>query len=315
MPGIIAPLDALECLEEIHKESRKFTGDYTSTSQEMVYTIVIGEEFYPAFGDEDQSTLAIQIGWLILPNFRILPGQQDVPVLLMLNQMQMEQIGRRSYKITGSYAYNANTGFSGQAGSDDEESEILPQIRINFTVGGDTKHITKSITTMGSARSTPEAGFETPPDLQGAIGATKDSIAGADIPDDNLRLQVTVYYKPQFVNFALMTKFKKLVGRLNGETFMGQPKRSVMFLGASGGGTVLDIIPITFDLDLKDYPSRDDEGFPDLPDGTSPFDIIDYLWKSTFKVGDGDFVIAEPIYRYVHIVHESASFSVLGFGQ
>ena len=314
--------DLVDCVQEIQKESRKFTATYTKVEQDLVYVLRLKDDATTTFGDGDPHTLAIELGFLLLPRFRVTPSQENTPTILLLDKIAVEEIGTRLFKIIGSYAYDENHGFSGQSGGsegvpgeDGPASEMLPQLRLNFTLGGDTRHITKSIQVLSEdARTNPDPGMEDPEDLDGGIGVSHAGIAGMDIIDDSLKIQITVYYYPQFVNFNLITKLKGLIAKINNDVFLNQPAGNVLLTGVSGGGTVLDIIPITFDFEIKDTPSLFDPGFPDLPTGIHGFHVIDYVYKRKFIPNKGDFILVQPDWRYVHQVYYLKDFSVLGFG-
>lgn len=306
-------LEQLECGAEIVRESRAFRGDWIGAETTLAYVIIFKET---AIGAGDPSIMAIAAAWSIFPRLLVLPSQNEFPVLLMLNEVTVEGQSYLRYKLVGKYVFNSNEGFSGQQGiPEGSEAEVLPQIRLNFNIGGGTRRITKGIEVLSAvARTDFEPGNGVPPDLKGAIGASQDGISGYEIPDNMLSIQVTAYYKPKKVNYTFIRQLKSLCGKTNAGGFLGQAAGEVLFVGASGGGTVLDIIPITFEfLIAENIDDEPDEGFPNIT--AKGHDVVDYLYLRQSKPGAGDIILMEPTYRYIHKVVYSGNFTIFGFGR
>lgn len=316
---------------EIVTESRSLNQTWRSSQQTITIAFqVISDPDHPDYippsfnygefmGDVDD-VLVIEKAYTFFPRLKIIPDPDGYPIIMTFDSLRTEQMNNHGWwKCSAEYKHDINEGFGGQQGmpdrppSEEAEDNVLPQIRMNFTLGGNTVHITKS-SQVKSAEASTTAKVANAPDLLGTIGVTKNGITGYDIVDDSLNIQITAYYRPSFINFKFIEKLKHLVGKTNNAKFLGQAPGEVLFLGASGGGAVLDIIPITFDFSIKEnVRDKSDDSFPDLTAGGH--EVVDYVFMDNIIEIEGFGIeLMRPSFRYIHRVYEAASFKVLGFG-
>ena len=91
---------------------------------------------------------------------------------------------------------------------------------------------------------------------------------------------------------------KRNTGTYNDKTYLGAEKGEVQLRAASGGGTVVDIIPITFDFHLGfNIEEQEDFGFPKLT--MLGHDLLDYVFLHEFDETSGK-ILLRPTQRVVH---------------
>lgn len=310
---------------EILLESREINAGWNSVSQ----TITLGFQLDPAATPTDPGheflgsatdVIALQRAFTLLPLFKILPDSDDNDVILTRNNLRLREKNNYGWWIaTCTYEFSVEGGGSGGRGLAETPDpnvvadNVLDTIQLNFGSGSTpTKHITQSFSTNTVAAVGAVGPAAVLPTLNRTIGATKDGIVGVDVPDNSLDIQVTAYYRPSFVNNAFITRFKNLKGKTNTEVFLGQAIGEVLFLDWSGGGTIYDIVPITFTFSIKEnQPTYSDGVFPDA--SVLGHQLIEYMYVEKAQVGPG-INIQEPTYRVIHTIHSAASFADFGFG-
>ena len=99
-----------------------------------------------------------------------------------------------------------------------------------FDTGGGTQHITQAKEHV-SSYAPPD---ETPPDHQGAIGVTHDSVEGCDITVPVYNFSETHYFDAAAVTPSYKATLFSLTGKTNSASFKGFAAGEVLFLGASG---------------------------------------------------------------------------------
>jgi len=95
----------------------------------------------------------------------------------------------------------------------------------------------------------------------------------------------------------------------NNAEFLTRPIGEVQLLSVSGGGTIVDIIPLTFEFSIsRNRTAVDDEGFPDLT--MKGHDLLDYGLVETYDP-TSKLTIVTPQYRIVHQIAEPADYTLL----
>lgn len=310
--------------EEISLESRKFQADWSSSTQTISIVFSIDPEDDPILADPvflgvSDDILAIEKAWTLLPVLKKIPSQSGNEVILGLNDVTIEEINQPEHlwKATGQYEFRGDEG--GSPGRLGDGEDVLNQIRINFNIGGGTRTMTKSLEVVSSEGRNDLVGPPAPgdppvpaPDLRNAIGVTKDSITGIEVPARSLNVDITAYYRPAYINFTFIDLVADLIGNYNNDTFLGRPAGEVSLLNVTGGGTVFDIIPLTFSFSIERNVSNElDAGFTTLT--MLGQHKVDYIFEKEFDE-DAETVLQTPKYRYVHRVGHPKDFSVLGFG-
>ena len=318
---------------EIANDSRKLSVTNAGISQTLVIDLLIDvdpstPDFYEDLPIEDDDTdytffeasddvVATKYAYSIFPEFRYFPSYDLDKRVLVLNRIGLEQLGTRHWRATGEYTFDINRGSGGQR--PEEGKNTLPYVKVNFNIGGGTKTITKSQFVDSVAIAT-DAQVDSALNvanlaLGGAIGITEDSLEGTDVPTADLRVQVTVYYLPDFVTFEFVKKIRDAIagefntGSYNSDTFLTCEEGEVQLRGASGGGIVVDIIPITYDFYIgKNVTDQEDEGFPNLT--AKAHDIVDYIffnqWDDEVKK-----MLIKPTIRAVHRVASPMNYATL----
>jgi hypothetical protein len=183
------------------------------------------------------------------------------------------------------------------------EPKETGQSTYSFDTSGGTTHITQSLETVASYG-------DDPPDFQGAIGVSTDSVEGTDIT-----VPVFNFTETHYVPVALLTGAYKVVlfyltGRVNHAPFKGFAPGEVLFLGASGSQRGTEDWEITFSfaaspnvtgLTVGDITGIDKKGW-------------EYLWVRYADAEDADVLVKQPAAAYVEQVYEYGNFALLGIG-
>lgn len=321
--------------EEIALESRRFKGDWSSAEQTIVLIFQIDPDEEPVLDASPNDTMflgaeddvvALEKAWELMPALKVMPAQNGEPVPLLLESLDLQETNQVGHwwRATGTYKYDNNRAFGGSASGMPEETSAsdpadandntLDVIKLNFQVGGGTKHITQTLLPEQYKRN--DDG-DVIPDFKGAIGPTKDGITGADVVDNSLLVQITAYYRPSFVDFDFISTLKGLVGKVNSnQPFLGQNAGEVLLLGVSGGISVLDVTPLTFEFSIKENKSIEGgaagDAFPAID--ILGHAILDYIYERVFTEDGGGWEFQEPKYLQVHYWYDDEDMSVLGFG-
>lgn len=202
---------------------------------------------------------------------------------------------------------------------DNEEEELGDRI-VNVEIAAGTTHITQSLKTIGRYGI---AGADVP-DLQGAIGATRDGIAGVDIVTPVVTWSEEHILPTALINFDYVNMVADMVGTTNNAFFRGYEPGEVLFMGSNitkkdNGRTRKPTMPVGFKFsrskNLKDIkigaitaPTRsprkiDKKGW-------------EYLW--VYYEESLDPVIGakvkKPTRAYVEQVYRESDFSRFGIG-
>lgn len=312
--------------EEIALESRKIQGNFTTGEETIVIGFFVDPDEEAAASDSvflgaEDDVVALEKAYSIFPDARILPKSDGSPLIMTLSNIRLEEKNQAAHlwHAIGTYSYQSNKGFGGSGGlpasGPSPSQNVLPQVRIGFQTGGQTRNVKRSINTLlGEVHDDfhDDGLFVVAADQN--IGATQDGIEGVDIPAGVLRIQITAYYRPSFIGMDFLDTLVELSnGTYNNATFLNRPEGEVSLVDASGGATVGDLVPITFDfLIKKNKTDEPDEGFPDI--NAKGHDIIDYRFERVFDDEGGNIVIQKPKIRYIHQVLKPADYTQLGFG-
>ena len=178
----------------------------------------------------------------------------------------------------------------------------------SFDTGGGTQHITQSLETLGSY-APPD---KTPPDFQGAIGATGESVEGVDVTVPVYSFSETHYVAAENVTQAYKAALFALTGRVNVAPFRGFAAGEVLFLGASGSKRGEEDWEITFRFAASPNAT-----------GITVGEITgiskrgwDYLWVRYQDAEDttAKALVKRPVAAYVERVYYDGDFSGLGIG-
>lgn len=306
---------------EIVGESRQITLSRTSMEERFSLEFQLPDpdsqlefEEYEFYGDGDDIR-ALQYAYTLTPLVRWMPDMLGNPTMLVLTDMRVAQKNNNdiySVELTYTYDFEKGIGSTPGSGGDDsrppEEIATLPYVKITFNTGGATEHITESLQVTLIATSTIYG--RPAPDTGRAIGVgAKGEIAGYDRLAAGLSMQVTAYYFPQFYTMDFVNDVAGLTTKYNDSLFMTRPAGEVLLAGVSGGGTVVDIIPITFDFIFKQ--NLTDETDPQFPDLTMlGHDIVDYRYDEYYN-GNADTVTMRPVWRFVHRIYEPGDYTEL----
>ena len=176
----------------------------------------------------------------------------------------------------------------------------------SFDTGGGTQHITQSLQTLGSYAPS----GKTPPNCQGAIGATGESVEGVDVTVPIYNFSETHYIAAEYVTQAYKAVLFTLTGRINAAPFRGFAAGEVLFLGASGSKRGEEDWEITFRFAASPNVS-----------GMTIGEITginkrgwDYLWVRYEDAEDATAkaLVKRPMAAYVERVYYDGNFSGLG---
>jgi hypothetical protein len=179
---------------------------------------------------------------------------------------------------------------------------------LTFDTGGGTQKITQSLGTINSYTN----GVLPPPNFEGAIGVTEDSVEGVDITVPVFNWSETHRLADADVSPTYRRNLFLLTGTWNAASFKGFDAGECMFLGASGtkrGDEKWSILyrfassPNVSGATIGDITGIDKLGW-------------DYLWVryADFEDGSAMSLVKRPVAVYVERVAQSGDFSLLGIG-
>lgn len=255
--------------------SRPFNVGVKSTSRELVYDIM---------GTTNES----EVQNLILG---AAPAVYDG---LILDSVQAEPIFTDETSGTGVWKGTARY--------------VLPEVEYTFDTGGGQQKVTQSYFTVNSYSGT---GFP-PPDFQGAIGVSEDSVEGVEITSPKYDFTETHVWDDSVITPAYKQTLFTLTGRKNGALFKGFAAGECLFLGATGSNRGTGQWQITYRFSCSPNVSG-------LTVGTiTDIDKLgwDYLW---IRYGDYDddtgfSLVKRPEAVYVERVYLDGDFSLLLIG-
>lgn len=284
---------------EIAYESRKWTQTYTDTTETFVYHIcnedLEMDNFYGEFhAPNDDIGLALFI-YSIFPDTRtfITPSGS---ITLFLTQIEAFQTTDDGWSVTLTYG----------PPQIDQPKLIGNYVQFAFSTNGDTKKITRSHSVRNSAKRTDIT--TNIPETYGLIGASKDSVEGADLSDAGLSFSLTGYYESDIWNTSIILLFTTLTKTYNNALFYGFPAGEVLLDNIEAQGQAYKTVPVTFHF----IHQPNANGILDLP--FPPLialghDLIDYRYMPEVN---SDALVQWPAFRYVHQVRHPGNFNLLG---
>ena len=177
-----------------------------------------------------------------------------------------------------------------------------------FDFGGGTMHITQAKEHVASYYFEGDA----PPDFQGAIGVTRDSVEGCDIVVPVYNWSETHYLAAATVTGPYKAALFALTGKTNDAAFKGFAAGEVLFLGASGSQRGDESWEITFrfaaspnvtGLVIGEITGVEKKGW-------------EYLWVRYEDAEDEDSksLVKRPKSAHVERVYNAGDFAGLGIG-
>lgn len=174
----------------------------------------------------------------------------------------------------------------------------------SFDTTGGTAHITQSLANVSKTK----VGGGDAPDHKGAIGVSKDGIAGADIVAPKLEFQITRNYA--YVTLAYIKTLAALTGTVNNDTWFNFSGGELLFQGASGQAGSDGKVRITFKFAAAEN-QAEVEISDELTVSTGK-DGWDYLWCTYGKATSNGAVVSKPTVAYVEQVYARTDFALLG---
>lgn len=197
--------------------------------------------------------------------------------------------------------YGQDNGGAAAKEQSSSAEEILKDSGIvwSFGVGGGTTHLTVGV--FVSAIGT------VPATAQGVIGASKDGVAGVDVPDNKLIFNLRKRYATAPSGIA--TTLSDICGKVNSDTFQGLAAGQVLFTGAQAS----DFDPAgPVDITYSFAVSKNRTAIPIPGLGTidkKGWEYLDIVYKEREDTGK---LIHTPTGAQVVKVFELTAFSALG---
>jgi hypothetical protein len=184
------------------------------------------------------------------------------------------------------------------------------------TTGG-SQHVTNSLSFSAYAQS----GGTIPDEFAGAIGATKDGVAGVDIVVPAYAFQAVKYIAAASFTAAFRRILRGLTGKVNaaswevnGDTFAAG---EALFLGAIWAERTT-VSPadweVTFKFSAKPNAHVDSVGPVLVDDDVPGWNLLDVLYEDIAGTSGGTEVtmVKQPLYVFSHKVYPDGDFSGLG---
>jgi len=324
--------------------SRDLSTGFTASQETLVVAFCLDDAIEPVnpnadFYNYDKDVVALEFAYSILPESRWLPTDANgislvgsnpsgggrkiyLETLLIRTGIRLTERADNYWVATATYAADFTSGL-GTVPMDPLDVVIaLPYVSMNFTIGGGTRKVFKNLNFVTGGLPVKATNSTTPnvPKVLtefGTVGFTGDTLAGADIPSFDLRVQITGYYKPDKVDFVFLNILKEIAngpndyGTYNDDLFMGQSVGEVSLLGITGGTQVANVIPLTFEFSvIQNQSGRLDSGFPDLP-FMHGHDLLEYSWFRKYDT-DAEKIVSMPDIRSIHRMKDEEDYSRLG---
>lgn len=285
---------------EIAYESRKWTQTVSDTSETFVYRIcdedlAESDVTYGAFHTPNDDVGLAKFIYSTFPDTRVFttPGGD---IILYLTQIDAAERDDDSWEVTLTY------------GTPESNAPQLvgTYVQFGFSTNGDTKKISRSISTRNSAARTDiTTGV---PANYNLIGYTSTGVDGADISDAGLAFSITGYYSADIWDTSVITMLTALTKRYNNALFYGFPAGEVLLDNVEASGEVVKTTPVTFHfLHSPNQNAVSDSPFPALT--ALGHDLIDYRYLPEVS---NSVLLQLPAFRYVHQVREAGNFNLLG---
>ncbi|MBN1910025.1 MAG: hypothetical protein JW818_09825 [Pirellulales bacterium] len=184
----------------------------------------------------------------------------------------------------------------------------IGDVEITFDTTGATQHVTQSKATVGNYASP----GVTPPDFRGAIGVTKKTVEGVDIPARAWKWNERHVVPELAVNDGYRHVLGLLTGTVNNVPFRGKAPGEVLFLGSTDSPRDQDKREVLFQFAFS--PNAYNLQIGDI---VVPFKRgWDYLWVRYADDEDGDakMPVKRPLSVHIEQVHDYTNFAQLGIG-
>jgi hypothetical protein len=215
--------------------------------------------------------------------------------------------GKTTWKIEAEYS-SAQSKPVSSVQSNVEDPEV------SYTLSGETKHITQSLSTRGKTKEgilvNATTGNITVTD-SGAIGVEKDSVKGADILVPVVSFSETHYFLRKDLTRTLRTTWESLFAHTNGTLFRDYAVGEVLFSGVQttvkGGPD--GVVPVTFQFQRRANVTGEDIGGIVLD--VEGWELVDMRYKP--KLNDtSKRTEATPSKVLLHKVYKPGDFGELG---
>lgn len=188
----------------------------------------------------------------------------------------------------------------GEKPEDQDQDEVLGP-EFSFDTQGGTRHITQSRETRHRIKR--DGGAESAPDLNHAIGASRDKVEGCDIVTGDLKWSVT--FKGVPVTHRYLRKLKAMTGTINDREFISREEQELLFLGASGNFRAGDGWVVTYSF-LESENLEAEEIAPGIV--FEPKMGHDYQWAMYEDSSSTTFAFQAPIAGYCERVYKVKDF-------
>lgn len=189
----------------------------------------------------------------------------------------------------------------------------LEDPEVSYTLAGETKHITQSLSTRGKTADGIEingTGTITVVD-NGVIGVEKDSVKGADILVPVVTFSETHYFLKKNVTRTLRTKWESMFARTNDTLFRGYAVGEVLFEGCQTTvkGGAEGVVPVTFQF--KRRANVTDEDIGGIVLDVKGWELVDMRYKDELNTTSKR-TEKKPSKVLLHRVYKSGNFGELG---
>lgn len=189
----------------------------------------------------------------------------------------------------------------------------LEDPEVSYTLSGETKHITQSLSTRGKTADGIDingTGTITVVD-NGVIGVEKDSVKGADILVPVVTFSETHYFLKKNVTRTLRTKWESMFARTNNATFRGYETGEVLFEGCQTTvkGGAEGVVPVTFQF--KRRANVEDEDIGGIVLDVKGWELVDMRYKDELNTTSKR-TEKTPSKVLLHTVYKSGNFADLG---
>ncbi len=343
---------------EQYKESRKQQITTDSISKTLVY-IMYGTFFEESttrsFGsvtewtDDDEAHRAV---YDVFPLYREFQLDSSTTVILLLSSVEIENYSEDAWKVTLVYDLPTQEG-NGLAGSilddnfrawgmgpDAEDnsgagwSNQLTQLSFNSSCTEVHKTTSRKLLQRNAATALP-AGITAPAnmviDRPAPILATEEEIKGTDVYERDFKFQITQYFNPRRLTYKYARLLYRLTGTTNAGVWFGFPIGSVLFLGASADGDLIQNVPVTFEFAVRpNFKFITTATVLSDPNENTPANMYDQLSDPAFAAtnvfsgwcfvdyrylpipdANAKSKFMTPSFRFIHQLYEPADFNKL----
>lgn len=277
---------------------------------------------YEAFGSRDSngdsSGMEVETRWYVLGVTDDAEARDlllSTSPSLLYSPPSPVMLTRRGYELksTAADTWECSVTYATPGYPDGEQTPLDPNAETySFDTTGATAHVDQTKETLATYKvnaADQQLGLN---ELKGAIGVSKDGVAGTDIVIPQMRLVITRAFPYDTVTLGYVNTIAQLTGKINSAPWRGFQAEQVLFEGASGSSQADGSVPITFNFRIGE--NRTDLVVAGVAGIAKK--AWEYLWVMYHDVENlnAKQILKQPKHIFIERLYDRANFALLGLG-